>query len=114
MKPFTISYGALLLAIILDVAAVSSLKFSEQFTRTIPSIIAIAGYASSFYCLSIALQHVSMPIVYAIWTGLGIVLSIVVGLFIFKETLDLAAYLGIALILVGVVIINLFSHSVEL
>lgn len=113
MKPFAVSYAFLLLTIILDVIAVSSLKMSLQFTRVVPSIIGIVGYALSFYCLSIALRHISMPVVYAVWMGLGIVLSIIVGALVFKESLDFAAYLGISLILAGVVVTQLFSKSVQ-
>lgn len=96
-------------AIIGEVVATASLKASDGFSKLIPSIITIIGYGITFYFLSLALKELPISIVYAIWAGLGIVLLSLIGVFIFKQNLDIPGIIGISLILVGAVIINLFS-----
>lgn len=107
------TYIILFLAIVFETIATSCLKQSEQFTRLLPSILTVASYCVSFYCLSIALRTLSIGIAYAIWSAVGIVLVAIIGLVVFDQHLDLAAIIGLALIIVGVVVINLFSHSVS-
>ena len=102
----------LLLAIGFEVVATSALKASESFTRLGPSIIVVTGYAAAFYLLSLTLRTVPVGIVYAIWSGAGIVLISLVGWIAFRQHLDAAAIIGIALILAGVVVINLLSKSI--
>ena len=68
------AYLILLLAIVLETIATSFLKQSEQFTRLLPTIVTVAGYAGSFYCLSLVLKNIPVGIAYAIWSGMGIVL----------------------------------------
>lgn len=104
-------YLYLFIAILAEVIATSALNASNQFSRLWPSILTVSGYAVSFYCLSLTLKTLSVGIVYAIWSGLGIVLISIVGLVIFKQKLDFYAWLGIAFIIVGVVIINTLSKS---
>lgn len=70
-------------------------------------------YGTAFYLLSIALRTIPVGIAYGIWSGLGIVLVSAVGVFLFKQTLDLAAILGLGLIISGVVVVNVFSGSVS-
>lgn len=106
-----INYLYLLLAIIAEVVATTALKSAEGFTKFIPSIIVIIGYAISFYLLSIILEHLPLGITYAIWAGLGIVFVAVAGIFIYGQKPDLAAMIGIILIISGVVIIQLFSQT---
>lgn len=106
------TYFILLLAIIFETVATSYLKQSEQFTRLIPSLLTIAGYAAAFYCLSIVLKTMPVGIAYAIWSAVGIVLVALIGVFVFKQHLDAPAIIGLALIIAGVAVINLFSHSV--
>lgn len=89
------------------------LKQSEQFTRLLPTIITVAGYAGSFYCLSLVLKNIPVGIAYAIWSGMGIVLISAIGWVAFKQHLDLAAISGLALIIAGVLVINIFSNSVS-
>ena len=96
-------------AIVGEVVATLSLKASDGFSKLIPSIITIIGYGITFYFLSLALKELPMSIVYAIWAGFGIVLVSFIGVFIFKQNLDIPGIIGISLILVGAVIINLFS-----
>ena len=101
----------LLAAIISEVIATSALKASEGFTKIGPSILVVAGYALAFYFLSLTLKVMSVGIAYAIWAGLGIVLTAIIGWWLFGQKLDLAAILGMALILLGVLVINLFSNT---
>ncbi len=107
------SYLILLLAIFCETVATSFMKQSEQFTRLVPSIITIAGYAAAFYCLSIVIKTIPVGIAYAIWSGVGIILITLIGFFVFKQHLDLPAIIGLGFIIAGVIIINLFSHSVS-
>ncbi|MBN9284960.1 MULTISPECIES: multidrug efflux SMR transporter [Flavobacterium] len=106
-------YLFLLIAIFFEVIATSALKSSEQFTKLWPSLIAVAGYAFAFYFLSLTLKTIPIGIAYAIWSGLGIVLISAIGYFAYKQTLDFPALIGIIFIIIGVLIINLFSKSVS-
>lgn len=101
------------MAIIFETLATSFLKQSEQFTKLVPSLLTIVGYAASFYCLSIVLKTIPVGIAYAIWSGVGIILIAVIGLVVFKQHLDLPAIIGLGMIIAGVVIINVFSKSVS-
>lgn len=106
------SYLLLALAIICEVIATSALAKSENFTRLLPSLIVVAGYGAAFWLLSFPIRTIPVGIVYAIWSGMGIVLITLVSWLWFRQTLDLAAVLGLALILSGVLVINLFSTAV--
>jgi len=86
---------------------------SQQFTRLGPTIVLVVCYAAAFYCLSVTLRVIPVGIAYAIWSALGIVLISVVGLVFFRQKLDLAAIIGLALIIIGVLVVNLFSKSVS-
>ncbi len=107
MKTFII----LFFAILSEVIATSSLKFSEGFTKPIPSVIVAIGYGLSFYLLSIALKSMPIGVAYAIWSGVGLILTVIAGIILWKETLDWARVLGIILILAGIVLINVFSKA---
>ncbi len=102
----------LIIAILGEVIATSSLKASEGFTKPIPSIIVVIGYSITFYFLSLALKYIPLGIAYAIWCGIGIVLVTLVGWFFYKQAIDISAIIGIVLIFAGVLAINLFSKSV--
>ena len=104
------AYIYLALAIIAEVVGTSALKATEGFTRPGPSLVVIVGYAIAFYLLSLVLHTVPVGIAYAIWAGLGIVLVALVGLVLYGQRPDLPAVLGIALIVTGVVVIQLFSR----
>ncbi len=106
------SYLILFIAIVAEVIATSCLKASEGFTKLIPSLVVIAGYSTAFYCLSLTLKTMSIGIVYAIWSGAGVVLVALIGKIFFQQQLDFAAQVGIGLIIVGVLVINLLSKSV--
>lgn len=101
----------LLIAIVFETIATSALKSSEQFTKPIPSLITVVGYISAFYFLSLTLKTMPVGIAYAIWSGVGIVLITIVGIFLFKQKPDLPAMIGMVLIVAGVVVINVFSKT---
>lgn len=103
----------LLAAIISEVTATSSLKASAGFTKLIPSIVVVVGYALSFYFLSLVLNAIPIGIAYAVWAGLGIVLLTLIGWLLFGQVLDTPALIGITLILSGVIIMNVFSKVVS-
>ncbi|AOM77062.1 DMT family transporter [Pedobacter steynii] len=101
----------LFVAIIAEVIATSALKASEQFSKTIPSIIVVAGYVVAFYFLSLTLKTIPVGIAYALWSGVGIVLVSAASYFFYHQKLDLPAMIGIGLIIIGVIVINVFSKS---
>ena len=105
------NYLYLFVAIICEVLATSALKAAEGFTRFWPSLIVVGGYGLAFYCLSLTLRTIPVGIAYALWSGIGIVLIAVAGWVLYRQPLDRPAILGIALILAGVVVINLFSRT---
>lgn len=107
------AYIYLAVAIISEVIATSALKASEEFSKLTPSIIVVVGYAIAFYCLSVVLKSIPVGITYAIWSGVGIVLIALVGVFFFNQSLDGPAIIGMSLIILGVIVINVFSNSVE-
>jgi small multidrug resistance pump len=102
----------LFVAIIAEVCATSALKMSAEFTKLLPSIVVVAGYLVAFYFLSLTLRTMPVAIVYAMWSGIGIVLISLVGWIFLKQNLDIAALIGIALITSGVLVLNIFSNSV--
>ncbi len=106
------AYLYLGLAIVAEVVATSALKASDSFTRLIPSLITVLGYAIAFYLLALTLRTMPTGIAYAIWSGVGIVLITAISWLWFKQSLDVPAMLGLALIIAGVIVINVFSKSV--
>ncbi|MFT2097648.1 DMT family transporter [Marinomonas sp. 2405UD66-6] len=106
-------YLLLFLAILAEVVATTALKASDSFTKLGPSIILVVGYAVSFYLLSIVMRTLPTGVTYAIWSGLGVVLISIFGYLFANEKLDVAACIGISLIVAGVVIINVFSKTVS-
>ena len=111
-SPTMITYGALALAIISEVLGSSFLLKSEQFTRIPPLIAMVVCYLFAFYMLSIALEAIPLGVAYAIWGGLGIVLTAAVGAIVFQQTLDFWAIAGILMIVGGVIVMNVFSKTV--
>ncbi len=102
----------LVLAIVLEVVATSALKASDGFTKLGPSAVVVVGYAAAFYLLSLTLRTMPVGVVYAVWSGVGVVLITLVGWLVFKQSLDWPAMLGIALIASGVIVLNFFSKTV--
>ena len=100
------------IAIVGEVIGTSALKASDGFTKLGPVLIVLLGYAMAFYFLSLAFRVIPIGVAYAVWSGLGIVLISAIGYFLFKQSLDWAALLGIGLILAGVIVLNTLSKSV--
>jgi small multidrug resistance pump len=102
----------LLLTIGFEVLGTVSLKLSEGFTKLIPSILVVVGYGLSFYLLSLLLkQNVPIGIIYAVWSGLGTVAIVLIGVWLWGERLSIPAIVGIAMVIIGVVLINLTTKS---
>ena len=102
---------ALIAAVIFETIATSALKPSEQFTKLGPTAVVIVGYAASFWLLAYAVRFIPIGILYAFWSGLGIVLVAIIGFIVFGDKLDMPAIVGLGLILAGIVVINLFSAT---
>lgn len=105
------AYIYLAIAILAEVVATSALKTTGQFTRMWPSLLVVAGYVTSFYCLTFVLDTLPVGVTYAIWSGLGIMLVTAAGAVLYGQVPDLPAALGMGLIIAGVVIMNLFSTT---
>lgn len=99
------------IAIVAETIATSALKSSEGFSKLVPSAIVLVGYGVAFYFLSLTLRSIPVGIAYAVWSGVGIVLITAVGWAFFGQKLDAPALIGMALIIAGVVIMNVFSSA---
>ncbi|GAA5540674.1 MULTISPECIES: DMT family transporter [Brucella/Ochrobactrum group] len=106
-------YALLAIAICSEVIGTLSLKASEGFTRPIPSIIVVVTYGLAFYFLSLTLKTIPVGIAYAVWSGIGVTLVALIGWLVFGQKLDFAAVAGMALIIAGVVVLNLFSGTAQ-
>ena len=106
------AYLYLAVAITAEIFATTLLKDTAGFTVLLPSIFTVLGYVLSFYMLSLCIQSIPTGIIYAVWSGVGIVGIALLGWLIHKQTLDFPAIFGIALILAGVLVIKLFSKSI--
>lgn len=104
-------YVWLTAAIVLEVLATSSLKTCDGFRRLWSSLVVVGGYGTAFYCLSQTLKALPIGMVYATWSGVGMVLIAIVGRLLYKQSLDGAALLGMGLVLLGVIVMNVFSRS---
>lgn len=104
------SYLWLAVAIVAEVIGTSALRASSGFTRLVPTLVVVAGYGVAFYCLSLTLKTMPVGIVYAIWSGVGIVLITLVAIVLYRQVPDLPALAGLSLIVAGVVVLNLFSR----
>ncbi len=99
------------IAIVAEVIGTSALKASEGFTRWLPSLVVVLGYAVAFYCLSLVLRHIPVGVAYAVWSGLGIVLITLVAFVLYGQKIDTAGLIGMGLIVAGVLVLNLFSKA---
>ncbi|WAP67760.1 DMT family transporter [Jiella pelagia] len=99
------------IAIVCEIIGTSALKSSMGFTRLLPSLVTVFFYAFAFYFLSLPLRTMPVGIVYAIWSGCGIALLAMIDLFWFRIHIDFAGFLGLGLIVAGVLVINLFSST---
>jgi small multidrug resistance pump len=98
-------------AVLSEVIATTALKFSEGFTKLIPSLVVVVGYGLSFYLLALSLKVMPLGTAYALWSGIGIVLTVIIGMLLWREQMDWARGIGIMFIIAGILIINLFSTS---
>lgn len=105
------AYFYLAVAIIAEVIATSALKASAEFTKLFPSIIVVVGYGLAFYFMTLALRTIPLGVTYAIWSGVGIVLVAVAGIFLYRQVPDVPAMIGMGLIIAGVVVIQVFSKT---
>jgi small multidrug resistance pump len=106
-------YLLLAAAIVAEVIATTALSRSENLTRLIPSLIVVIGYAAAFWLLSFSLRVMPTGIVYAIWSGMGIVLITAIGWIWYQQKMDLPALAGMGLIMAGVIVINVFSKTIS-
>lgn len=104
-------YLAMGLAIASEVAGTAALKASDGFSELVPTAVVIVGYLGAFYLLSLTLQDLPVGLVYATWSGIGILAAALLGVFVFDEHLDLAGVAGMALIVTGVAVLNLVSDT---
>ena len=107
------AYGALAVAIAAEVTGSSLLQKAEQFSKLWPTVGVAICFAMSLFFLSLALKVIPLGVAYAIWGGMGIVLTATISVCVFRMSLDVWAIVGIAMIVGGVLIMNLLSHSVS-
>jgi small multidrug resistance pump len=101
----------LLVAIAGEVVGTTALKASDGFTRAGPAALVVIGYAIAFYFLALVLRTVPLGVTYAIWSGVGVAMVTVIGWLVYDQRLDAPAVLGIALIVAGVGVLNLWSGT---
>ncbi|HHT9049959.1 TPA: DMT family transporter, partial [Burkholderia cenocepacia] len=101
-------YAWLAIAIVAEVIGTSALRAADGFTRFWPSVLVVAGYGVAFYCLSLTLRTMPVGIIYAVWSGAGIVLITLVAMLLYRQVPDVPAVIGLGLIIAGVVVLNLF------
>ena len=102
---------ALLLAGILEVCWAAGLKYSDGFTRPVPTIFTLITMAGSFWLLTFAMRSIPLGTAYAIWTGIGAVGAVIFGIIVLGETLSLARIISIGLILAGIIGLKLFQPA---
>ena len=107
------TYMYLALAIVTEVIGTSLLKETDEFTKLVPSIVVVVCYLLSFWLLTLTLREMPVGVMYAMWSGLGIVLVATVAAIYYKQVPDIAAIIGMVLIIIGVLVIHLFSNSIQ-
>lgn len=105
------AYLLLVIAVAFETLGTSSLLASQQFTRPLPTLGIVVGFGVAFHLLTLVLRYLPLGVTYAVWSGLGICLTALVGWAVFRQPVDLPAVLGIGLILAGIVVINVFSGT---
>jgi small multidrug resistance pump len=94
-------------AIMLEVAGTTSMKLSHGFSKILPSVLIFVFYTASFTALTFALKKIDVSSAYAIWSGIGTALITVIGIAYFREPVTIIKIVSIALIILGVVGLNL-------
>jgi small multidrug resistance pump len=102
-----VAYAILFASILCEIVGTSALMASAQFTKVVPSLVVAICYSLAILGLAFTFRTIPMGVAYAIWSGMGIVLISSVGWVIFGQKLDTAAVIGLALIVAGVVVVNL-------
>jgi small multidrug resistance pump len=105
------AYYYLAIAICAEVIATVSMKAVKGFSTPLPLVLVIVGYGIAFWMLTLVVRSVPVGVAYAVWAGMGIVMVSVAALFIYGQKLDVPAMLGMGLIVLGVVVIQLFSKT---
>jgi small multidrug resistance pump len=105
-------YIFLIVAVIFETVGTASLQASQQFTKFWPSLVVAVGFIVSMYFLTLTLKYMPLGIVYALWSGLGIVLIALIGLVVYKQAIDIWAMIGMGLIIAGIAVIQLLSKTV--
>jgi small multidrug resistance pump len=103
---------ALAIAIVAEVIATSTMKATNEFTRFWPSVVVVLGYGTGFYFMTISMRVLPIGIMYALWSGVGILVVSIMGWVIYRQALDIPAIIGMSFIIAGVVVINVFSKSI--
>ena len=106
------AYYYLAIAICAEVIATVSMKAIKGFSTPLPLILVITGYATAFWMLTLVVRTIPVGVAYAVWAGMGIVMVSIAALFIYGQKLDIPAMIGMGLIVLGVVVIQLFSKTV--
>ena len=107
----TQAYIFLMIAIILEITATGSLKATEGFTRWIPSFISVIAISACMFLMSHVMKILPVGITYATWSGVGIVALTLIGIIKYKQIPNLATIFGLALIIIGVIIVNLMNNT---
>lgn len=103
------SYLFLGLAIVSELIGTSLLKASEGFSKLFPTLGLLVSFTLAFFFLSLSLKTIPLNLAYAIWSGLGTVATVIISILIWKEKVNVASLSGIALIIIGVIILNLYG-----
>lgn len=104
-------YVILMFAVLAETIGTTALQASQQFTKPLPSVIVVIAYGIAFYLLAIALKTFPVGVAYAMWSGFGIFFISIIGFAVFGQKLDLAAIVGLAMIIGGILVINLLSNT---
>lgn len=105
------AYLFLIIAVLFEGLGTTSLQASEKFTKPLPSLGVVIGFGMAFYCLMVVLEYLPLGITYAIWAGIGICFTALLGWLVFHQPIDTPAMLGMGLIIAGIVVINLYSKT---
>lgn len=111
MSPLTQAYFLLLVAVLFEGLGTTSLQASQQFTRLIPSLGVVLGFGAAFYLFTLVLRTLPLGVTYAVWSGLGICLTALLGWLVFRQPVDGPALLGMGMIVSGIAVIRLFSQT---
>lgn len=102
---------ALIIAGVLEVCWASGLKYSEGFTKPIPTIFTLVTMAGSFWLLALAMRTIPLGTAYAIWTGIGAVGAVIFGIVMLGEAASIGRLIAICMILGGIILLKLFSPA---